>query len=730
MASVGVLTLLGTGGTTPIPAMLLGGAYDILTLDRFTFWATILILPFAGMAADDLMHGALGRRAARVFGEAVVTLARAALVLALVAAAVFTANLTQFRRMQPDRIDPAPIVAFLEKDQHDRWRYLTLGFGDQMAWLAAQTTAQTVDGNYHSARRLPELISAPVERLEGAKFRGIPGLGSLQQFLGTPERYHLKFVFSNDRFYDPLLHLSGWRTVETLENDVVVWEREDVPPLPGAMVHPELPSAYALAWGVLPLTALLAAALVATAGWWRPRPPKPGGVVAAALERRLGALARVPDGPRRAVPSWKEPFGRLARAMQPSDRTLRMCGIGICCLVAAGAAGALLPRSTGAAAVIEAYYDDLDFRRFEQAWDRLSPSDRPSLDEYLLRLSVEDGLLDSYAALDSVVVRELDTHPGGATAHVDLVWVTSLTEYRRTEQLALVEDEDGWWILLDEPDPSEPVERLARRAQVVFEASGRRTVTTAATEYDDVLDRPELALGGARLVRFDGRPTVVGEVRNVDADPASLTVTAGLVAASGAAELRANARHVIQHSLLPGESTPYRIEFEGVAGAETGAFDPAEFTSVTMPPDTASVRLDAAATVTTRGLQRPAVIQDVSASLDAEDRIVVAGEVLNLGTENVTVVAILASLYDTDGTLIWVDWVVVPDAVRPGLSVRFEAALTARARLEPVALPAAGFANGLGAELEFASAPTIPVPARSGYAGVALTPVVFQRSSS
>ena len=27
-----------------------------------------------------------------------------------------------------------------------------------MAWVAANTTALTVDGNYHSARRLPELI--------------------------------------------------------------------------------------------------------------------------------------------------------------------------------------------------------------------------------------------------------------------------------------------------------------------------------------------------------------------------------------------------------------------------------------------------------------------------------------------------------------------------------------------------------------------------------------------
>ena len=190
--SILLLTLLGTGGTTPIPRLLLGAAFDILTLDRFTFWATIAILPLGGAAVVDLVAKAQRRRSVRIGGVL--------FAIGAIAAFVFTANLSQFRPLQPDTIDAAPIAEFMEKDQHDRWRYLTLGFGDQMAWVSAQTTATTVDGNYHSARRLPELVSRPVERLEGAKFRGLPGLGSLQQFVTTPERYNLKFIFSNDTF--------------------------------------------------------------------------------------------------------------------------------------------------------------------------------------------------------------------------------------------------------------------------------------------------------------------------------------------------------------------------------------------------------------------------------------------------------------------------------------------------------------------------------------------------
>ena len=61
--------LLGTGGTTPIPRILLGGAFDILTLDRFTFWSSILILPFIGNLVKSLVEGRAGALLTHAFGE-------------------------------------------------------------------------------------------------------------------------------------------------------------------------------------------------------------------------------------------------------------------------------------------------------------------------------------------------------------------------------------------------------------------------------------------------------------------------------------------------------------------------------------------------------------------------------------------------------------------------------------------------------------------------------------
>jgi len=205
--SISLLTLLGTGGTTPIPRMLLGdNAFNILTLDRFTLWASIMALPIFGEFTYRFVEGDLKDYLQDKFGSVYHRIIGGLLAVVFIFATVFTLSLGNFRPSQPEKIKMLPILNFLKQDQHDHWRYLPLGFGDQMAWLSSQTRAMTVDGNYHSARRLPELTTRAVERLENSKYSGVEGIGSLQQFLAVPEKYNLKYVFSNDKFYDPILY--------------------------------------------------------------------------------------------------------------------------------------------------------------------------------------------------------------------------------------------------------------------------------------------------------------------------------------------------------------------------------------------------------------------------------------------------------------------------------------------------------------------------------------------
>ena len=712
--SVVLLTVLGTGGTTPIPRLLLGGAFDILTLDRFTFWATIAILPFAGVVVEQLACRAqVDRRVVVVSG---------ALGVLTVAAFIFTANLGQFRPLQPEPIDPAPIADFLGKDQHDRWRYLTLGFGDQMAWVSAHTTATTVDGNYHSARRLPELVSRPVERLEGAKFRGMPGLGSLDQFVTTPERYNLKFVFSNDTFYDPLLFSNGWHRVERLLNGIIVWERADITPLPDTLPASELPPWQRFLWGVLPLTAVTSAAIT-------------NGLVAAGRLTLRRSGCQIVHGPN---------MGTL-RHRFVSPTWLRVaCVVGVTGVVVAGNW-----ETTEASAAQQVYdfYDDIDFGRLDDAWERIDPYTGPSLEQYRLERSVRDGLVDGYAKLDRLEIIESRIEGGAGQVDVAAHYVTSLTAWTVEQTHIMVERNGEWFIGWSATESSIPVEQFARQTTVEYVDHGRRRVTTETSDYGDILDRPRVEVRDHRLVKDGAQWNIVGQITNLDIDPADITVTGRLLGDDGNVLATYQAGEGTVHKLLPGETAPFRVAFEGVATVDSanpvaseqaGVFDPESVVELRLEEQVASYQVEAKALVTGKNLER-LVISDAEASNvildDAEHTsIVVRATINNRGTETATIPIAVVSLLDVKGNVLWVESHPLSSAIQSQRSGQVELTVPNVSALEFSAVAGEAFDNGRS-EFDlrsFESSVAIPVTVDPFFAdsivdSVSVTVISFER---
>lgn len=714
-ASLALLTLLGTGGTTPIPRMLLGGAFEILTLDRFTFWATILVLPFAGRLVDSLVHGRLRDVLRRNLGRRVTNGLVAAGAISVLAMALFASSLTSYRPFQPDPIDMDPIVNFIEKDQHDRWRYLTLGFGDQMAWLSAQTTAETVDGNYHSARRLPELTSTPVERLEGAKYSGVPGLGSLQQFLATPEKYHLKYVFSNDQFYDPLLWASGWQRLEPLENGIAVWQRDDVEPLAAGRLRLELPMWQRLLWGVLPMSAMVTAWCVLIANLLgvdvgRRRYPLPGVVTTsyAAVDRRLLASSRrIGEGEQRQdwnrLARWRSAVSeRVARPVGRWRRAVQATVVVVAALVAVAGVGylALDPADDTPADTVFRYYDALDLRRIDGAYELLDPATRPTYTQYLTERSVVNGLVASYARLDSMTSTQIERAGDTVVVESELLYVTSLSEHVVTSVDVLHLTEDGWRLDYQPPDPTIPPDQFVRRAALDALSQGRRQVGDQPTAYQDVLDRPEISILSASLVVVDEQISVVGEVRNDDVDPGYVTVSAELLDDADDELSTYAASTGAVHTALPGEIVPFRIDFEGVAGlveidgelvAEQVEFEPGATTALALDADRiAEVIVSAKAVVTDTDLGRRMTAQDLTIVGD-----VLTGQLRNDGVAEATIPHVFVTMRDDAGVVQWVADHFVSEAVRPQRSGSFEMVLPTPADLEIIEVPITTYANSL-----------------------------------
>jgi hypothetical protein len=234
--------IFGLGGTTPLPRWLLGRAYEILTFERFTFWATLLAMPVVGLLAIQLLD--------RFRAKAAVGLSLAAVATIGAALAWLTAN--PYRPTVS--MDVSPVISFLNRDGHNSYRYLTLGFGSELAQVSTYTDASSVDGDYNSARLLPEMTQYGSAQLTNAKFYGSAGMASLRAMLVHANRYGLKYVFVHDSYYEPLLTFVGWRKTETFNNgQITAWSKDDVPPAHRIDSDAIPPAWMGLLWGTLPI---------------------------------------------------------------------------------------------------------------------------------------------------------------------------------------------------------------------------------------------------------------------------------------------------------------------------------------------------------------------------------------------------------------------------------------------------------------------------------------------
>ncbi len=245
-----VAMLVGLGGTTPVAHLLLGRAFEVLTMERFSYWATLLTLPFVGLFAAELIG--------RFRKPAIVGLAVAAAFTCGLAVAWSTyhpADASDFK------VDSA--AAWLNRDGHDKYRYVTLGFGNKIARLAVLTDASSVDGEWNSGRMLPELTRYGAGALTSSKYFGNSGLEALRAILRHSDRYGLKWVLVRDPSYDPLLKFAGWRQVDDLEDrTIVIWSRDGVPPAT-PVNSPQMPPRWqGILWGTLPFGSSILAILV------------------------------------------------------------------------------------------------------------------------------------------------------------------------------------------------------------------------------------------------------------------------------------------------------------------------------------------------------------------------------------------------------------------------------------------------------------------------------------
>ena len=542
--------LLGTGGTTPLPKLILGPAFGILTLDRFTFWSTLLIMPFAGLLVHSMVYGRVGEQLIAAFGlfgtRFMVICAFAVYAILPIAVAL----LPSVRPTQPEFVDPAPIVKFMDEDGHNKWRYMTLGLGDQFAYHSALINAEAVDGNYHSARRLPALTNYAVERLENSKYAGVPGLASLNQFMTNADKFHLKYIFSNDEYYDPLLHYTGWNPVTRLQNGMMVWEKSNIPPLPDIRPRRDLPRYQVLMWGIMPLTALSIASLAFIF-----------------LTMRGELLSKHASG---FFQDRTEPF-------TPSSIGIFLCRVvpisGF--IVSVGFLVSLMSQANAnnPEDIVQQYYGHLDFREYRQAYNLLQTE--LDFDEYLREQGLKGGLLPSYGKLVDVTI----ANRSNKQIVTDLKYLTALGYKTVRKTHDFVQTKAGETRLIYERPKVEYMKNITiQQTHESFLDQSARNVISPETDAVQKLQSPNIQASDAYMYERDGRVFVAGFLRNQSPFPACIKLEAVAIDADENRMIDQNMGRLGAHRLLPGQTSPYLVMFEGflkIGDADfNAAYDP------------------------------------------------------------------------------------------------------------------------------------------------------------
>ena len=100
--------------------------------------------------------------------------------------------------------------------------------------------------------------------------------------------------------------------------------------------------------------------------------------------------------------------------------------------------------------MVEAYYDALDFKEFEKAYSLINPKNNLPIAQYMLEISVTDGLLSSYAKLDAIDTEITKHNDSVVSAKVTTNWITPLEKIEKVEYKSLSRHNGKWYLQPDD----------------------------------------------------------------------------------------------------------------------------------------------------------------------------------------------------------------------------------------------------------------------------------------
>ena len=326
-------------------------------------------------------------------------------------------------------------------------------------------------------------------------------------------------------------------------------------------------------------------------------------------------------------------------------------------LIAAGAVrGGSAASASTAEGTVQAFLSHIRMRDYDGAFSLIAASSNADRGAFTREWNGQDGSLKTFSALQDFETRVLHEDGNSAAVRANLRYTTAVGAFYETKDFTVVRDGNAWSLDYHVTAlPSVP-------PQVITEDYLRWSVIHSGAGDDwgvQGVQAPRVRIISMNPVEKEGRLIIMGEVVNEDTVPGFVSINATLIGKNGETLGQESSFDQIEHTLLPKEVSPYRIDFPGIRMAE--------IKSVRMDPTSILVPASAEPTI---GVMHQRIEKD------ARGRSVLMGELVNQSGQIVNIPQVLATYYDGSGKVIWVSDGYVDNALLPQTPVPFSVNLS------------------------------------------------------
>ncbi len=311
--------------------------------------------------------------------------------------------------------------------------------------------------------------------------------------------------------------------------------------------------------------------------------------------------------------------------------------------------GEALPGVGGSAntpeAAVRSLLGDVQAHDWNRAYSLLANASDFDKEAFIHDVSGNYGSLRTFSSLEGSRTRVLNQDPEQALVRADMHWSTAVGPIYDVKELKVVRQTGNWkvvWPLEKQPTvPPQVVPVTYLRWDVIY----RGPKDDWGTQN---VDSPQVRIVSMNAVQYGDAVVIVGEVVNEDTVPAFVDINAILVGKNGQDLDQESSFDKIQHTLLPKQVSPYRIDFPGYSLRQVK-----------------SVRMDAKAMLVPASADPVIAVLDQREQTNVLGRKVLSGNLLNESGRIVNIAQVLATYYDSNGKVIWVSDGYVDRALLP-----------------------------------------------------------------